>query len=431
MASHGRVLVLEQDAQLRDSLCGWPGDRGFESLAAGSKREAVDLALRRTPEMAVVESPESAAELAADLGFAVSLPLPMLVLGGQTGGADWTWTESVARPPRPAELLGRVESLSRLIAMQRELSRRAATAESFGAIGRWQLRPAAAAGPMHLLLVSALPEDRELCAAAAATLEVADEPARALPLLDSGSFDAVLLDHGAAPDAALLLLSDMRRNTRLYGMPVLLLTTRERTPTPDELYARGASDVVWRPVATADLGFRLRHQVRQNRFILALKASFREPQPAPIVDAATGLFNHGFLHAHLDRLIADARIFDRPLSVASLDVTGMRHVNERHGYAIGDRILRQVGGLLGNLIRAEDLPARLAGAAFTVALPNTPVGAASNVLRRLAGVINYTDFSIEGVPHPVNVRLRCGLASLQPGDDAGRLVARALENLGQ
>ena len=429
MASLGRVLVLEQDNALRDSLCGWLGERGFESLAAANRREAIDIALRRQPEMAIVESAESAARLAADLGFASNLPLPVVVLGGQPGAADWSWTETVARPPRQVELLGRLESLSRLVTMQRELNRRAETAESFGASARWQLRPALAVKPMHLLLISSNPEDRALCTSESATIELAEEPAYALPLLDAGGFDAVLLDHDAEPDAVLLLLSDVRRNSRLHGMPVLALASRERLANPDELYRRGATDVLWRPVTAIELGFRLRHHIRQSSFMLALKATFREPQTAPIADLATGLFNHGFAHAHLERLIADARNFDRPLSVASLDVTDMRHLNERHGYAIGDRILRQVGGLLGNLIRAEDVPARLAGATFVVALPNTAIGAASNVVRRLAGVTNYTDLAIAGVAHPVKVRLRTGVAALQPGDDAGRMMARALDNL--
>ena len=46
-------------------------------------------------------------------------------------------------------------------------------------------------------------------------------------------------------------------------------------------------------------------------------------------------------------------------------------INARHGYAAGDRVIRQVGLILARLARAEDLVARLGGDEFVVLLPDT------------------------------------------------------------
>ena len=94
-------------------------------------------------------------------------------------------------------------------------------------------------------------------------------------------------------------------------------------------------------------------------------------------------------------------------------------------YVAGDRLLRQVGGAIGGLVRAEDLPARLGGDEFCVVLPDSTRPSSEPVLRRIAGVINFTHFAIQDVGKPVKIHLRSGCAELQADDSAESLIARS------
>lgn len=66
----------------------------------------------------------------------------------------------------------------------------------------------------------------------------------AFDYLHERAFDAVILNTDPDPDLAHTVCSAMRRNTRLYHTPAILLSRREGYAQADEAYARGASDVL-------------------------------------------------------------------------------------------------------------------------------------------------------------------------------------------
>ena len=107
----------------------------------------------------------------------------------------------------------------------------------------------------------------------------------------------------------------------------------------------------------------------------------------------------------------------------------MAEFNRRHGYAAGDRLLRQVGGLVGHLVRGEDLTARYGGEEFCVVMPGTPCEVGAAVLRRIADVVGQTEFGVVMDAEPVFIRVSLGCAGLEPGDSTESLIARARDNL--
>ena len=107
------------------------------------------------------------------------------------------------------------------------------------------------------------------------------------------------------------------------------------------------------------------------------------------------------------------------------DVIAMNQINQRYGYAGGDRLLRQLGCLMGNLVRGEDLTARCGGDEFCIVTPETPLEAARVALRRVIGVVEQTEFGINAADAPVSVQLAMGCAIFEPGDTPESLFARA------
>ncbi len=105
----------------------------------------------------------------------------------------------------------------------------------------------------------------------------------------------------------------------------------------------------------------------------------------------------------------------------------MTGINQRFGYAAGDRLLRQAGGLIGRLVRGEDLTARYDGQQFCVVMPETPQDTAARVLRRIADVVGMTEFGVVMDAEPLGVALGLGCTGLAPRDTAESLIARAID----
>jgi len=93
-------------------------------------------------------------------------------------------------------------------------------------------------------------------------------------------------------------------------------------------------------------------------------------------DRLTGLYNRG----HADRALRNA--VDRfgrdgqPLTVALLDVDHFKRINDEHGHAAGDRVLRELADRLMRSMRRTDLVARYGGEEFVILLSGTTRDAA-------------------------------------------------------
>lgn len=103
-----------------------------------------------------------------------------------------------------------------------------------------------------------------------------------------------------------------------------------------------------------------------------------------------------------------------------VDIDHFKAVNDTHGHAAGDDVLRELARLLKRFIRSSDLAARLGGEEFVVVMPDTGVGGAEAITSRLRrGVAEST-----GVKTPITVSI--GVAELQgPNDTPERLLRRA------
>jgi diguanylate cyclase (GGDEF)-like protein len=89
-------------------------------------------------------------------------------------------------------------------------------------------------------------------------------------------------------------------------------------------------------------------------------------------DALTGLPNRRYLLSHLERAQAQARRHPQGLAVAVLDLDGFKPVNDQHGHASGDLVLRQLAARKQAALRGGDFIARLGGDEFALVLDAIP-----------------------------------------------------------
>ena len=85
-------------------------------------------------------------------------------------------------------------------------------------------------------------------------------------------------------------------------------------------------------------------------------------------DVLTGLPNRAFLSDLLDQALAFSREKNIPLAVCMLDLDGFKAVNDGYGHASGDLLLVEVAKRLRDIVRGEDVVARLAGDEFVLVL---------------------------------------------------------------
>jgi diguanylate cyclase (GGDEF)-like protein len=85
-------------------------------------------------------------------------------------------------------------------------------------------------------------------------------------------------------------------------------------------------------------------------------------------DPLTGLANRRSLERTLEAALVRAASRGRAVGVLMLDLDGFKAVNDRHGHAAGDEVLREVARRLRRSVRERDLVARLGGDEFVVVL---------------------------------------------------------------
>jgi diguanylate cyclase (GGDEF)-like protein len=133
-------------------------------------------------------------------------------------------------------------------------------------------------------------------------------------------------------------------------------------------------------------------------------------------DEHTGLYNARHLWAQLELEVARSRRTGRPFSVVFLDLDRFKLVNDRHGHQAGSAVLREVGALLRDSIRAIDVPVRYGGDEFVVLFPETDRASARAAAERLRAAVNGAVFlGARGLE--VRVTASFGIAS-HPDDGA-------------
>jgi diguanylate cyclase (GGDEF)-like protein len=107
-------------------------------------------------------------------------------------------------------------------------------------------------------------------------------------------------------------------------------------------------------------------------------------------DSLTGLFNHSVFYERLLQSLQESSRTHMPLAVLMLDIDDFKHVNDVHGHAVGDELLRFLAEALRAIVRPEDVICRLGGEEFAVVMDGCggedAVRVADRVQTRLAEV---------------------------------------------
>ncbi len=129
-------------------------------------------------------------------------------------------------------------------------------------------------------------------------------------------------------------------------------------------------------------------------------------------DPLTNILNARAFTSELAHELGRNRRYGRPLALIYLDLDDFKAVNDAHGHATGDAVVRLVADAMRSALRQADVVGRLGGDEFAVLMPETDASVAHAAATRLAGSIRTV---FRGTP---SVTASIGVVSVT-GTEAG------------
>ena len=160
----------------------------------------------------------------------------------------------------------------------------------------------------------------------------------------------------------------------------------------------------------------------------ALKKALDEARGSAKIDVLTGLFNRQAYDEHLDLVLSDVKENDTSFSLIVADIDYFKNLNDNHGHAAGDKMLRIMGNLCRDHMRENDFVARYGGEeiAFIIKGDQSVAYQAAEKLRQVVASwkFPYQDRLLE-------MTISMGVTQLQAEDTAETVFARSDECLYQ
>ncbi|WP_207263127.1 diguanylate cyclase [Desulfovibrio sp. Huiquan2017] len=144
-------------------------------------------------------------------------------------------------------------------------------------------------------------------------------------------------------------------------------------------------------------------------------------------DQLTGAYNRHAFFQRAKNELARAKRFGRPLTVLMCDLDHFKAVNDSHGHAVGDEVLRAFALRCRAGFRQSDIFARLGGEEFAALLVETDAEQAMEAAERIRSMTISRPIPTEAGPLTVTVSI--GMAAMDPEDSVNDLLKRADKGL--
>ena len=364
------VLVVDEDRELCERIAAASASRDMHCETVANSHEARAACAARPPAIVLLDlavPPEEMADayaLLSELSVATP-PIPALVL-----------TESGA-------LTDRVEAARR--GSRAFLSKSLSADEVMNAAEQFLARDRLAAtrvlvvdddtAVLDAMRVLLQPDDLEVFTLA--------DPLRFWETLEEVAPELLILDVDMPGVNGLELCRTVRNDRRWSGVAVIFATSLTDADTVELVFSAGADDYVAKPIVGPELVARVSNRLERIRLYRAQAET----------DGLTGLSNRVTSEGGLEQLTALSDRFSEPLSVVMLDLDRFKLVNDSHGHAAGDTVLRRVGEYLRREFRGNDVVGRWGGEEFIVGMYGMT---RANAVRRLTDM--HERFSKEEFP---------------------------------
>jgi diguanylate cyclase (GGDEF)-like protein len=163
-------------------------------------------------------------------------------------------------------------------------------------------------------------------------------------------------------------------------------------------------------------------EVRVQERTAQLQAANAQLEKLAVTDALTGLLNRRALFDLFRREIERAHRHRRELALIIFDIDYFKAINDRHGHAAGDVVLKQVAAIAAQATRSTDTVARYGGEEFVLIAPETDKSSALELAERMRVALQSAKMRVDH--QSLTVTASFGVAMLRSDDDKPEDVLR-------
>lgn len=424
------LLKSRLEAEYFDALTAYSAPEALEIL----KTESVDIVLLDIM-MPGMDGFEMCERMKADPAIS-HIPVVMVTALDQPAdrnrGLEVGADDFLTKPVNEIQLMARVKSLVRLKLLTDELRLRAVTTRDIAV--RDLLDPAKTPSDekAKVLVIderkSAFDRIAGILRQRAETVHV-PAPQEGLLAAAEGGFDCVFMASRFTDFDPLRLCSQIRSLDRTRTLPIIMVCDDNEEKLVSRALELGVNDYVVRPLDPHEMIARLNTQLRRKRYHDGLRSNITESVELSVTDGLTGLANRRYLDSHLATLVKRSHARGSALSLLIADIDRFKSVNDTHGHAAGDDVLREFSRRVRANVRGIDLACRFGGEEFVIVMPDTTADVAAEVAERLRHSINSTGFSIENGEKTLDLTASVGVATFDhkavPAESAESLLKKA------
>jgi diguanylate cyclase len=172
--------------------------------------------------------------------------------------------------------------------------------------------------------------------------------------------------------------------------------------------------------------FNVKNQLEQSRLqVMQLQTNLERAEEAGLRDVVTAIGNRRFFDACFAEEVEKARRLGDGFCLALADIDRFKHVNDRFGHLVGDRLLRLFANILAQNVRGQDKVARFGGEEFALIFPGARLVDAVSAVERIRGILETKQWTVEPSGERVGkVTASFGVARLSADESATDLLRR-------
>jgi len=249
-------------------------------------------------------------------------------------------------------------------------------------------------------------------------------------LTATNGVDALRIASEALPDTVLLdihmpvmdgyeVCRRLKDDPRTQPIPILFLTARHRDQ--NEIIRGldlGANDYVTKPFNADELLARVGVMIR-------VRTAEDRIRHASNTDDMTGLYNRRYMQQRLEEEMHRASRYGLQLTCILLDVDHFKRINDAHGHAAGDYVLKEVATIMKRHVRRSDLAIRYGGEEFMLVLFENDHKGAFKVAERLRRDVESHVFDWQGTPLRLTISSGVSVFPATGVTTPDELIARA------
>ena len=237
-------------------------------------------------------------------------------------------------------------------------------------------------------------------------IKVATSGKQCIELIQTGlEVDLILLDIDMPDMDGYEVCTILKSSITTASIPIVFVTAKNEIHEEEKGLEIGAVDYITKPISPAIVAARVKTHV-------TLKLQHDKLQDMAMHDQLTGLYNRYFLIAAASHKVSKSKRHNYALSVLMMDIDHFKAINDNHGHAVGDDVLKVVAECLSIEKRKEDVLARFGGEEFVLLLDHCNVAQAELKAEKLRAAIEALQ------PSGLKITVSVGVAQLNSKEDS-------------